>query len=377
MIAVYGATGTLGRLVTARFDRAGAPTNLIGHDHSALTAVAGSRVPRQTSVASIDDAAALERALEGCHVLVNCETAPDSGEQLVRAALDAGIHYVDAVSEQPHIRSVFQKYNDEATQCDVAVVPALGFDYAIGDCLAHMAAQSHQPASSVVIAYALEGSEVSGDNVRAAATTTSGREVVYRDGRWRTVPLEIDRAWFEFPDPIGRRQMSRYGSGEVITVPYHVKTQAVTTLITSTSLCPYPILLPVLPVIRPVVGLVRRTPARAILGMVAAALGGGRSTATANASGDGDAASQPVAAADDRRFMVAAEVHAISGSVGRAVARGGNFHELTAAILAQGALWLASGSVVAGVHSAATAFEPHALLDGLANDDVTWSQTSA
>ena len=73
--------------------------------------------------------------------------------------------------------------------------------------------------------------------------------------------------------------------------------------------------------------------------------------------------------------MVAAEVHAVSGSTGRAVAIGGNFHEVTAAILTQGALWLAAGSVVAGVHSPGQ-FEPHALLDSLAAEGVVWTQTS-
>jgi short subunit dehydrogenase-like uncharacterized protein len=373
MIAVYGATGMLGRLVTARFDRAGAATTLIGRSETALSGLPTSGVPRQTAVASIDDAAALERALEGCQVLVNCAPAEAVGERLVRAALDAGIHYVDAAGEQHHIRNIFENYDEEATQCDVAVVPALGFDYAIGDCLAHLAAQSHQPASDVVIAYAVDGSEVSSNSLHAAATTTTGREVVYRDGRWRTVPFELDRAWFEFPNPIGRRRMSRYGSGEVITVPHHVKTQSVSTLITSTSLCPYPLLLPVFPVIRPVVGLMRRTPARAIFNLVAATLGGSRKPAVA--ANDVPTMVNAAPPSDDRRFMVAAEVHAVSGSTGRAVAIGGNFHEVTAAILTQGALWLAAGSVVAGVHSPATAFEPHALLDSLAADGVVWTQT--
>ena len=367
MIGVYGATGMLGRLLTDRFDRVGAPTMLIGRSQAALSGLTKPDAPRPTSVASIDDPAALERALDGCSVLVNCAPAEASGERLVRAALDAGIHYVDAAVAQQHIRSIFEKYDDEATQCDVAVIPALGFDYAIGDCLAHVAAQSRQPASTVVIAYAIEGAEVTGNSARAAATT-AGPEVVYRDGRWRRVPLEFDRAWFEFPDPVGRRQMSRYGSGEVITVPHHVQTQSVITLITSTSLCPYPALLPVFPMIRPVVGLVRRTPARAILGMIAAALGRRGPRTARNPPAD-------TRRSRDDRFMVVAEVHAKSGSIGGAAASGGNFHQVTAAILAQGALWLAAGSVVAGVHSAATAFEPHALLDSLASEGVTWSQS--
>jgi short subunit dehydrogenase-like uncharacterized protein len=360
MIGVYGATGMLGRLLTDRFDRVGAPTMLIGRSEAALSGLTKPDAPRPTSVASIDDPAALERALDGCSVLVNCAPAEASGERLVRAALDAGIHYVDAAGAQQHIRSIFEKYDDEATQCDVAVIPALGVDYAIGDCLAHLAAQSRQPASTVVIAYAIEGAEVIGNSARASATTV-GPEVVYRDGRWRRVPLEFDRAWFEFPDPVGRQQMSRYGSGEVITVPHHVQTQSVITLITSTSLCPYPALLPVFPVIRPIAHLLRRTPGRSIVGTIAAALGGSRSGATTNLP------------RDDRRFLVVVEVHALSGSIGHAVASGGSAYEVTAAILAQGARWLAGGSVVAGVHSPATAFEPHALLNSLASVSVKWS----
>jgi len=368
MIGVYGATGMLGRLVTARLDRAGAPTTLIGRSQTALDRLARADTSHRTAVAALDDPAALERAIDGCQVLVNCAPAGPGGERLVRAALDAGIHYVDAAGEQHHIRTLFEKYDEEATQCDAAVVPALGFDYAIGDCLAHLAAQSHQPARDVVIAYAIDGSDAIGDN--AHATMAAAKEVVYREGHWRTVPFELDRAWFTFPDPVGPRQMSRYGSGEVITVPHHVKTEAVSTLITSTSLCPYPALLPIFPFVRPIVGLVRRTPGRAVLAAVAGVLG--RSTPH-----DEDATAENAAppSHDDRRFMIAAEVHSLAGSIGRAVAVGGHFLDVTAALLAQGARWLSEGSVVAGVHSAATAFEPHAVLDALAADGVTWSQS--
>lgn len=366
MIGVYDATGMLGRLVTARFDRVGAPTILIGPTQTALATLTSSARPRPTAVvASIDDVAALERALDGCSVLVNCAPGANSGERLVRAALDAGIHYVDAEGEQDHIRGIFEKYDEEATQCDVAIVPALGFGEAIGDCLAHLAAQSREPAASVVVAYAVDP-EVSAIASWSAVTTTSGREFVYRDGSWLSVPLEFDRAWFDFPAPIGRQRMSRYGSGEVMTVPRHVKTQSVTTLITTTSLCPYPSLLPVFPVIRPVIGVIRRSPIRAMFRMLTAAITGVRSSTTPDA-----ALAAP--RIDNPYFVIVVEVHAVSGPIGRAVAKGGNVPETAAAILAQAALWLAGGSVVAGVHSAATAFEPHALLDSLAAEGLTWS----
>src|SRR5215831_10679085 len=366
MIGVYDATGMLGRLVTAWFDRVGVPTVLIGPSQTALAGLPSSGTPRPTAVASAKDSAALERALDGCRVLVNCAPPRAAGERLVRAALDAGIHYVDAAGGQDHVRGIFEKYNEEATQCDVAVVPALGFGDAIGDCLAHLAAESRQPATSVVIAYAID-SDVSGMRPwTAGTTTTAAPEFVYRERSWRSVPLEFDRAWFDFPAPIGRQRMSRYGSGEVVTVPHHVKTRSVSTLITTTSLCPYPALLPVFPVIRSVIGVLRRSPIRALFGMVAAALAGARSSTIRSAP----ATAPP---SEDPHFIVVAEVHAVSGSIGRAVASGGNLYETTAAILARGALWLAGGSVVAGVHSAATAFEPHALLDSLAGEGLIWS----
>src|SRR5438045_3376013 len=126
MIGVYGATGMLGRLVTARLDPGGMPTIRIGRSETALCRLATHTPSHPIAVAALDDAAALERAIDGCHVLVNCAPAEVSGDRLVRAALDAGIHYVDAAGEQHHIKHVFEQFDEEATQCDVAVVPALG-----------------------------------------------------------------------------------------------------------------------------------------------------------------------------------------------------------------------------------------------------------
>ena len=56
MIGVYGATGMLGRLVTARFDRVGAPTTLIGRNEAALSRLPTSSVRSRMAVAAIDDA---------------------------------------------------------------------------------------------------------------------------------------------------------------------------------------------------------------------------------------------------------------------------------------------------------------------------------
>src|SRR5687767_6836888 len=101
--AVYGAAGATGRMVTSELDRAG------------VDYVGGGR----------DDPP--EKLLTGCAVVINCAPAVATGEPLIRAALDAGVHYVDAAGEQPFIRTVFERYGEDAAGRGVALVPALGF----------------------------------------------------------------------------------------------------------------------------------------------------------------------------------------------------------------------------------------------------------
>ena len=366
MVAVYGATGTVGRLVADRLDRIGARATLIGPSAADLAQLAPPASFR-TAVAPPADAAAIERALDGCRAVVNCAPAHVSGDLMVRAALDAGIHYIDAAVEQDHIRRIFETYDAEATHSDVVVLPAFGFHYAVGDCLARLAAKFHEPADEVVVAYSLAADV---DSVAPAAAALAGSEVVYRQGQWRRVPFELDRASFEFPLPLGRRQMSRYGSGEVITVPRHTDTRNVRTLITASSLVPHPALLPMVPALRPVVGLIQRTPARHLLAFAAGALRKSLQRDDVAVNQTSPIPSAP--ASDARRFMIVAEAHGPRGSVGRAVATGDDAHRVTAALLARGAAWLAAGSVVAGVRSAATAFEPEAVLNALSPNEIEW-----
>jgi short subunit dehydrogenase-like uncharacterized protein len=324
-------------------------------------------------VAPLEDAPALARALEGCAAVINCAPAAACGDRLLYASLDAPTHYVDAAGEQHHIERLFDAFGDEAGRRGIAVVPACGFDYAIGDCLAKLAARDCEPAAEIVIAYCIEGSDVSGNSAQNAANAPAAQEVVYRAGRWMPVPFEIDRGAFDFPAPFGRRQMSRYGSGEVITVPRHTRTRAVRTLITTTSLCPHPALLPIFPILRPAIGLARRTPgARDLLRMVAS-LAARRGSPASTAKPAPETTTVPAPSTDPgRRFVVAAEAKGLDGSKGRATATGGDFHAITAALLAHAAIVLGGGHA-AGVFSPATAFAPEALLDALAPIGVRWS----
>jgi short subunit dehydrogenase-like uncharacterized protein len=354
-VAVYGATGRTGRLVVSELASAEVDCVIGGRDSRRLGELAGrQRTVVDARPARLEDPGSLKALLDGCEVVVNCAGSL-AGERLVGAAIETGAHYVDPAGEQPFIRKLFECYGEAATRRGVALVPALGFDCAPGDCIARLAAQGHEPLRELVIAYALSGAGTSRHAVLAPGAEP-GAEVIYRDGGWAPAPSAVQRASFRFPPPLGRQPMQRYASGEVITVPRHTRTERVTSLITASTWSPHPSLTPLLPFVRPLASRVRRSPLRALLEL-AASRGG------------------PEGSDRDRRtasFTIAAVAHGQGGSVGRGLVEGSDFYALTATTLATGAVRLATAPALAGVVPPAVAFDPAELLDSLADRALRW-----
>jgi short subunit dehydrogenase-like uncharacterized protein len=359
-IALYGATGYTGRLVARELARRGLEVVLGGRDRGRLERAAqecSASAPVRT--AALDDPSALRALLDGRRVLVNCAgPAAVSGEALVQAALDAGVHYIDAIGEQSFLRTVFDRYAAPAERRGIALLPGAGFDYAPGDCLARLVAGELDSVAELVVAYALDGSGVSGGSARGAAEPDHGGEVVYRDGSWRRPPRGVWRASFTFPAPMGRRPVTRYGSGEVLTVPRHTPVRNVVSVITTSSFAPHPALVGLFPYLRPAATLALRTPLRALLNRAMA-----RDGSTAPSGQDRRSA----------RFLISAIARGEHGAVARGAVRGTDFYGLTAAALAHGAEHLADPRFPgAGTLAPAAAYDPAGLLDGLAAHGVRW-----
>jgi short subunit dehydrogenase-like uncharacterized protein len=359
-IAIYGANGRLGRQVASALVGRGADVRLGARDAGRLAAAAGQigGAPRQ-QVAALEDSGSLRLLLTGCRVVVNAgPTAEDPGCRLLRAALDASVHYIDVSGSQAYIRRLFESFGETAERRGVAVVPAFGFDYALGDCLARLTARHVEPAREIAVAYAIDGSDVAANSLQFAAETAGGGEVFYDAGRWRPARQDIFRRMVEFPPPFGRQAVARYGAGEIVTVPRHTVTDAVLATITTKSLVPHPALIPWFPYLRPAVALVRRTPARRLLGLAARLRGAPPAPAT-------DA---PVTRpSTSPRFAIVVDAQGREpGTRWRGTVEGGDFHAVTVAALAFGAESLAaSGFSASGVLPPARAVDPAALFDAL------------
>jgi short subunit dehydrogenase-like uncharacterized protein len=352
-VVLYGATGYTGRLVAAELARRGLPHVLSGRDPEKLAALGAG-----TRAVALDDERGLRDLLDGASVVINCAGPfTRAGDALVRAAVDTRTHYVDSTGEQGFIRHVFDAHGDAAARAGVALVPALGFDYAPGDCLAHLTASGHEPLAGLTVAYAVSGFGASRGTMRSALESIAGPQVVYEDGAWGEAPVRPYRASFDFGPPLGRRAVMRYPAGEVITVPRHVRTRRLTALLTSATIAPHPVAAPLLPFTTPALALALRTPLRGLLGRAIGAL--------------------PEGPAEDARrgaeFTIVAVARGEDGHERRGTLRGSDVYGLTAVALVHGAeVMSGAGYDQAGALGPAAAYDPAAFLNRLGDVGLSW-----
>lgn len=363
-VVLYGATGYTGRLVTEELRRRGLDFALAGRNAERLKQLAedrGGGAP--TRVAPVDDPRALREAFDGASAVINCAGPFNrSGEPVVAAAVKAGSHYVDSTGEQSFMKMVFDRYGEEAERRGVGLVPALGFDYAPGDCIAYLAARGREPVEEVTVAYSVRGFGSSRGTLRSALGMMGEQAVVYRDGDWRPAPRGVQRASFPFPDPVGRVAVSPYPAGEQLTVPRHTDTKNVTTVLTTSSASPHPLLEPTVPFALPIIGLALRTPITGVLDRAIGALPEGPEESDRRAA----------------RFTVVAVVRDSEGGETRGVVRGEDVYGLTAILLVHGAEQMAAeGYDRTGPLGPAAAYDPEALLNRCGDHGLSWELNTA
>ncbi|MDP4676286.1 MAG: hypothetical protein NWS65_05100 [Candidatus Nanopelagicales bacterium] len=142
-IVLLGATGYTGRLAAETMVRAGLAPTLAGRRHDDLVRLADRLAPLAPSpqtepgiaVADATDSASVRTLLhDGDDVLVST-VGPfmELGTAAVAAAVDAGAGYLDSAGEPPFIRSIFQEWGPRAEETGARLIPAFGYDYVPGN----------------------------------------------------------------------------------------------------------------------------------------------------------------------------------------------------------------------------------------------------
>jgi short subunit dehydrogenase-like uncharacterized protein len=228
-IAVNGASGYTGRLVAAELARRSIQPVLVGRNPRRLRAAAAGAgaTTAELRVADVNDAAALTDALQGCDAVVNC-AGPFTllGQPVVRAALDAGCHYVDTAGEQHYVKRVFDTFAQAAEHAQVSVVPGMAEDGGASDLIAHLVAARVQPLDAITIAVDYRGGRPSRGSMRSALTLATASALDYEHGRWRpATPLQ--RRAMTFPGSDEPVPLAKLALPGVVTVPRHVRVRRV------------------------------------------------------------------------------------------------------------------------------------------------------
>jgi short subunit dehydrogenase-like uncharacterized protein len=357
-IAVYGATGYTGRLVSAELARAGAELVLSGRDRSKLDALA-SEIEGEVAVkaATLDDPVSLRTLLADCSVVVDC-AGPFGhyGEPVLAAAVETGTHYLDSPGEQPYIKMAFERYGPGASEAGVAVIPAMGFDYAPGDMIASVTAADMGELDEICLSYNWQAFTPSRGTARTTLEIMRGDGVEWREGAWVDVSGGAGRGTYEFPAPTGRRHMIWYPAGEQITVPRHIQTRNVRTTINAGGFSNERLAPIFAAMVRPA-GLAMRTPLKRLAEAAISRLPEGPS-------------------AEQRgRMLWTIACEARRGEVERrGLISGRDVYGLTAAALCQGAMIAARrGFKGCGALAPSQAFDPKDFLAGLDRFDVRWT----
>jgi short subunit dehydrogenase-like uncharacterized protein len=352
-IAVYGATGFTGKLVAMELRRREADFVISGRSGEKLEALSKELGGVPTVAASVDDAPGLRSLLEPCAALIAC-AGPFTlhGEPVLAAAVETGTHYVDTTGEQAFMKMAFDRYGEPAARSGAILVPAMGFDYAPGDLIASLTADGMERLDEITIAYDVRGFGPTRGTTLSALQIFGGESLVWHRGGWQPAPRDVNGGRWRFPEPVGERRTLRYPSGEQITVPRHIETAEVRTLLSGMALPPPPLV----SIAMPALGLAMRTPLKHV------------ASAVINRMPEGPSEE------NRRRSRVMVDCLARSGSRKRrgTVAGAIDPYDLTAATTSHAALLAADPSFDrSGPLAPAQAFDPRAFLEHLGDFGVT------
>ena len=236
-ITVFGAYGHTGRFVVSELQRRGAKPILSGRDPNKLKVLGELHLGLEVRLASVDDPASLDRALDGAAAVINCAGPfATTAAPVIEAALRARIPYLDVAAEIEANADTFEQYADKARRAEVVVLPAMAFYGGLGDLLATAAMGDWTAADEICIAYSLSSWKPT-LGTRAASQMSkqrrAGRRIVFTNGRMELRTDEAPVAEWTFAPPIGTQAMlGEFTTADSLTIPRHLKTSEIRTYMT-------------------------------------------------------------------------------------------------------------------------------------------------
>ena len=239
-VAVYGAYGHTGRFVVAELRKRGARPILSGRDEEKLNALTGEYPTSDARPASVDDPAALDRAIEGAAAVINCAGPfATTAAPIIEAAIRKGIPYVDVAAEIEANLDTFQHYHEKARERGVTIVPAMAFYGGLGDLLATAAMGDWEKADEICVAYGLSGWVPTRGTVlagRVSRERRGGLRIAHVDGQLKLSAEAAPISEWTFPAPVGKQAVvEEFTMADTVTIARHLDVPRIRSFMTTAA----------------------------------------------------------------------------------------------------------------------------------------------
>jgi short subunit dehydrogenase-like uncharacterized protein len=196
---IYGATGFTGRIIAQEAVRLGHKPVLAGRTAQKLAPLA-EQLGLEWRVVDLQSQELLATALRGIELVFNA-AGPfiHTADPLVRACLQNKVNYLDITGEIPVFQSLYERYDAQAREVGITVMPGAGFSVIPTDCLAQFLVEQLPDANSLELAtFATSGGAVSAGAAKTVLEMFPLGGLVRRNGRLKSEQLGKRSRSFEF-----------------------------------------------------------------------------------------------------------------------------------------------------------------------------------
>ena len=177
-LIIYGAYGYSARLILENLKDKDIKPVLAGRDEYKLRKVAND-FDCDFVVLNLEDEETIRKNLEGCHTLINCAGPfKYTAEKFFKACVAAGTNYLDITGEIPVLETSW-KYDEQAKEKGITILPAVGFDVIPTDCIASRLKEKMPDAVSLKLGFENKGGKMS------RGTNLTSLEMLDEDGKIR------------------------------------------------------------------------------------------------------------------------------------------------------------------------------------------------
>jgi short subunit dehydrogenase-like uncharacterized protein len=235
-VTVFGAYGHTGRFIVTELQKRGWRLVLSGRDAGKLSAMAAEHRDLEARPASVESPEALDRALAGSALVINC-AGPflDTAEPILAAALRSGCHYLDVTAEQASAAAAYERFDASARDADLIAVPAMGFYGGLADLLATAALGDWARADEIRIGIALDSWRPT-QGTRITGQRNKARRLIIANGALAPLPDPAPADSWRFPEPFGAQEVVELPFTETILIARHLRVSALHTYLNLTPL---------------------------------------------------------------------------------------------------------------------------------------------